>query len=69
MKIAQLLSGVQIVLTNQEQLFIEDHSDQFSITTLDDRSRWIAQNLVRKGIYSISKDSHTLIRNINETNS
>lgn len=67
MKIAQLLSGLRVVLTNQEQQFIEEHRNQIAINGLDDHNQWIAQNLVRKGIYSISKDSNTLTKNLDET--
>jgi hypothetical protein len=69
MKIRQLLSGMDIVLTNQEQSFVEKHSDKISMTGLDEHNQWLAQNLVRKGVYTISKDTHTLIRKIHETNS
>jgi hypothetical protein len=68
MKIAQLLSGTSIAITNQEQQFIENHSTKVSINSLSEQDQWLAQNLVRKGIYTISNDSRTLIKNINETN-
>jgi hypothetical protein len=69
MKIAQLLSGVNIVITNQEQQFIESHNNIVSINSLSEHDQWLAQNLVRKGIYSISNNSQMLIKKINETNS
>jgi hypothetical protein len=69
MKITQLLSGIGIAVTNQEQQFIENHTNNISITSLSERDQWLAQNLVRKGIYSISNDSRTLIKKINETKS
>ena len=69
MKIEQLISGIGIVLTNQEQQFVESHSTYVNINALSEHDQWLAQNLVRKGIYSISKDSRTLIKNINETSS
>jgi hypothetical protein len=69
MKITQLLSGIGIAVTNQEQQFIENHTNNISITSLGERDQWLAQNLVRKGIYSISNDSRTLIKKINETQS
>jgi hypothetical protein len=69
MKIEQLISGISIVLTNQEQQFVESHSTHVNINALSEHDQWLAQNLVRKGIYSISKDSRTLIKNINETSS
>lgn len=67
MKITQLLSGIGIAVTNQEQQFIENHKNNISITSLSEHDQWLAQNLVRKGIYSISNDSRTLIKKINET--
>lgn len=66
MKIAQLLSGVSIPLSNSEHTFVETHNDRVSLTSLDEHQQWIAQSLVRKGIYSISKDSTTLIKNLHE---
>lgn len=69
MKIAQLLSGVGIVLTNEERRFVDKHDGHVSIRSLDEHEQWLAQNLVRKGIYTISKDSNTLIKKLDETNS
>lgn len=69
MKIAQLLSGMSVAITNQEQHFIEAHTKTVHIDSLSEQDQWLAQTLVRKGIYKISKDSRTLIKNINETNS
>jgi hypothetical protein len=63
MKIAHLLSGLPIVLTNQEQAFLETHKSSISLTTLNERDLWMAQTLVRKGIYSIDKDNQTLNKN------
>jgi truncated hemoglobin YjbI len=62
MKITQLLSGIDTYLNNEEQQFVESH-DQIKITSLHEREQWIAQNLVRKGIYAISKDNNTLVKN------
>ena len=67
MKISQLLSGMHIVVTNEEQSFINRHKDSVSITSLDEHDQWLAQNLVRKGLYSISKDNRTLIKQLDET--
>jgi hypothetical protein len=68
MKIAQLLSGVSIVVTNEEQQFINTHKNQVKITSLDNHDQWLAQNMVRKGLYSISNDNTTLLKSLNETN-
>jgi hypothetical protein len=67
MKISQLLSGIHISLTNEEHRFVSKHHNQVSIETLDEHDQWLAQNLVRKGIYSISNDSRTLIKKLDET--
>lgn len=63
MKISQLLFDIDLFLTNEEKQFIENHSHRVSLHVLDEHNLWVAQNLVRKGAYSISKDSNTLIKN------
>lgn len=65
MKIHQLISGVQLPVTNEENNFVAKHSNNVRLSSLDGRDQVIAQNLVRKGVYSISKDSNTLIRETN----
>jgi len=68
MKIHQLLSpNLGVVVTNEEQQFIDTHKDRVKITSLDEHEQWLAQNMVRKGLYSISNDSTTLLKNLNET--
>ena len=67
MKIHQLISGIGIPVNNEEQRFIEHHSDRIKLTSLDEHDQWLAQNLVRKGIYSISKDNRTLVKKLDET--
>ncbi len=61
MKIIQLLSGLDTVLSNEEQSFFKTH-DQVRISSLDERNQWLAQNLVRRGLYTISKDNNTLTK-------
>lgn len=69
MKIHQLLSSkVDIVVTNEEQSFINKHNTNVRLSSLDDHEQWVAQNLVRKGIYGIAEDNVTLIKKINEKN-
>ena len=68
MKIHQLLSGVDIPLTNEEQHFLDKHGTEVKITSLDEHEQWVAQSMVRKGAYKISKDSNTLIKHLHETN-
>jgi hypothetical protein len=69
MKIAQLLSGFPTPVTNEENRFIEHHAGNVRLSSLDEHDQWLAQSLVRKGVYTISNDSNTLISNLNETNS
>lgn len=61
MKIANLLSNIDAYITNEEYAFITSH-DRVKINNLDEHQQWVAQNLVRKGLYSISKDNNTLIK-------
>jgi len=68
MKIHQLLSGISLPVTNEEQRFIEHHDNGIKISSLDEHDHWLAQSLVRKGVYTISKDNNTLVKNINENN-
>lgn len=68
MKIHQLLGGTSIPLTNEEDKFVTKYTE-VKITSLDEHDQWLAQGLVRKGVYQISKDNNTLIRNLNEKSS
>jgi hypothetical protein len=63
MKIYQLLSNnLAVVVTNEEQQFMLRHDNNIRLNSLDEHDELLAQNLVRKGVYSISNDSSTLIR-------
>jgi hypothetical protein len=66
MKIRQLISGLGIVINNEENRFIESHNNTIKLTALDSHDQWVAQGLVRKGVYKIGKDNVTLVRNLNE---
>lgn len=65
MKIHQLLSGVDIAVTNEERQFIETHNRSMPLTSLSEHDLWIAQNLVRKGVYKVTDNDKniTLYRN------
>ena len=65
MKIVQLLSDLHLPITNEEHRFTSKH-DVVKITSLDERDQWVAQNLVRKGVYEINKDNNTLVKKANE---
>ena len=67
MKIQHLLSGLTIAVTNEEQAFLNQHEGRISLNSLNDHDQWLAQNLVRKGVYSISKDNTVLVKNLDET--
>lgn len=69
MKIHQLLSGIDVSVNNEENVFINRHHDHVKITSLDEHDQWLAQGLVRKGVYSISKDNTTLVKNLHEKHS
>lgn len=64
MKIYQLLSGLGLPVSNEENQFIEHFKEPVKLSSLNERDLWIAQNLVRKGGYSIDKDNLTLIKKI-----
>jgi hypothetical protein len=66
MTIDQLLKKLEIFTSNEEQQFIDQH-DRVKLTSLSEHDHWIAQNLVRKGIYTISNDDNTLIKKLNES--
>lgn len=61
MKIHHLLGSPSVILTNEEKAFIDNHAPTISMKSLYDRDEWLARNLVRKGIYEISKDDRHLI--------
>lgn len=62
MKINQLISGFPVMLSNQEQAFLDKHNTNVALMNLTEHELWLAQNLVRKGVYDISKDDQTLIK-------
>ena len=68
MKIHHLLDAPAIILTNEEQSFIKKHSPKISIESLYDRDEVVARNLVRKGVYDITKDSRSMVLKTNDKN-
>lgn len=62
MKIHQILGSVPILITNEERKFISSHGDTVSMAFLDEHQQYVANNLVRKGVYSISNDKRYIIR-------
>lgn len=68
MKIQQLLDGVATVINNQERKFIDAHFSNIPLTSLDSKELWIAQNLVRKNVYKLTKDSKHIVINSDHEN-
>lgn len=68
MKIVQLLN-LEVPLTNEENNFLKNHIGKVRIAGLTERDQVVAQNLVRKGIYEISKDSEHIFKRCDEENS
>lgn len=62
MRLQELISDINIFLTNEEKMFVKKYPS-VKISSLDEHQQWLAQNLVRRGVYSISKDNNTLIKN------
>ena len=62
MKIKDLVESIKIALTNEEREFVEFHGREITLSNLEPRENWIAQNLVRKGIYEISNDERRLLQ-------
>ena len=67
MKIHQLLNSPSVIVTNEENEFITAHGNDVSLSILDPHAKVVANNLVRKGIYSISNDRKYITKQDNET--
>lgn len=61
MKIVHLL-GLDVPLSNEENKFVNEHTGLIRIEGLGEREQYIARNLVRKGIYEISKDDQHIFK-------
>lgn len=57
MRIHQLLDSIDIIVTNEEQNFIENHHKSMPLTSLSEHDLWLARNLVRKGVYKLTNDN------------
>ena len=66
MKIVHLLDGFPTAITNEEREFARRHPHQVKLHSLNEHDQWVAQNLVRKGIFTISNDNITLINKLDE---
>jgi hypothetical protein len=61
MKLIELISNISVYLTNEEKKFVNKYSS-VKLSTLDEHNHWLAQNLVRKGVYDISNDCNTITK-------
>lgn len=67
MRLHEISNGIPIFITSEENTFIEQYGNQISVSSLDEHNSYLANNLVRKGVYSISKDKKVISkRNGNE---
>jgi len=60
MRIHHLLDQPSIILTNEEKEFIDAMGNEIRLNALKEREQVLARNLVRKGVYTISKTNETL---------
>jgi hypothetical protein len=67
MKIHQILDGISIIITNEERDFVSRLGEDIYMSSLDHHDQWLAQNLVRKGVYEISNDRKRLSMKDHET--
>jgi len=66
MKITQLVSGLKLPLSNEENDFVKKYGNSVRLYSLGEHAQWVAQNLVRKGVYSISNDNNTLVKQVHD---
>ena len=62
MKMQELYTGIGVSLTNEENSFLTLHGYNVPVSSLNDRQEWIAQSLIKKGIYDYSSDRKHLIK-------
>jgi hypothetical protein len=62
MKIHHIIGEPPIIISNEERDFIKEHGDTVSIGFLDEHQTYLANTLVRKGVYTISTDRRYIIR-------
>lgn len=64
MRIYQLLSGIDVIVTNEENDFLRRFSTMphLNLYSLADHDRRIVQSLVSKDLYEVAEDNITFIR-------
>ena len=61
MRINQILSGVPVIINNEEKDFVKKHPTSVRLSSLSEHDSWLAQNLVRKGLYRLTNDGRTIV--------
>lgn len=56
MRLHEISDGVPIFISVEEHNFIKKHGSKVFVSSLDEHNSYLANNLVRKGVYSISND-------------
>ena len=62
MKIVDLISKSPIGISNEEYQLYKSCDDRTYLDSLSDRQKIIAQNLVKKGLFNLTKDKKYLIK-------
>jgi hypothetical protein len=62
MKIKDVINSIGVVINREEREFVSRHGDDVRLTNLNEREVWLAQNLVRKGLYEISNSAGQITR-------
>jgi hypothetical protein len=62
MKIHHVIGAPSILLSNEEREFVKKHNSTITLGTLDEHQEYLANNLIRKGVYSISNDKKYITR-------
>lgn len=66
MRLHEINNGVPVILNNEEQKFVKTFRNHVLINSLNEHEKWIAQNLVRKNVYTIIDNDRYL--KLNEHN-
>jgi hypothetical protein len=61
-KILDLYSELPIILNNEEKKFVVVHGFRASLSSMNERDQWIAENLIRKGVYNYSHDRAYIVK-------
>jgi len=57
MRLQDILDSIRVYTTNEEKNFIKKFGSKVYLKNLEEHESYIAQKLLRKGIYEISNDN------------